>query len=497
MSIGVVIILLFLFIPLVVGFYAGTKAEGSSDDYFIQGRAMGSIAVFFTVAATWWSAFAFLGSNASFYTSGPIYLTAFAWNIFFGYLYFVVGKRVWFLGKKFNYVTPSDLLGEFYNSEKMRILVGFIVVVFTVPYLQFQLSGGAYLIQVASGAVISFWLSALLFYVVILISVWVGGMIAVAWPDSIYGALLFFGLLFAGFYIAGEVGGARMMFEKLSATRPEHLTRPGSLGDSGYAAWISLCFITAIGALMGPQLWLRMYAVKEGKLFNLMPFLITFVAISYIGSVLVGWTGVLTMSGVENADQILPLMITEYAPFVIGALVLSAGAAAAMSTANSQIHAVSAIMTKDLYQRYSNPNAGNEKLVQVGRYFIVLFSVVAYFLALFAPGVLVAIGLSAFGGTAQLIVPTVGALFWQRSNAAGGITGLLAGTILMVLLTFVPGLESPFGLDPAMWGLVVNTLGFVIVSVLTPSRDKETVQRFAIALEEFKQTPNHPEENIN
>src|SRR5699024_6975496 len=159
-----------------------------------------------------------------------------------------------------------------------RILVGFIVVVFTVPYLQIQLTGGAYLIQVASGDVIPFWLSALLFYVVIIIYVWVGGMRAVAWTDIIYGALLFFGLLFAGFYIAGEVGGARMMFEKLSATRPEHLTLPGPLGDSGYAAWISLCFITAIGALMGPQLWLRMYAVKEGKLFNLMPFLITFVA---------------------------------------------------------------------------------------------------------------------------------------------------------------------------------------------------------------------------
>src|SRR5699024_11114317 len=65
------------------------------------------------------------------------------------------------------------LVGEFYNSEKMRILVGFIVVVFTVPYLQIQLTGGAYLIQVASGDVIPFWLSALLFYVVIIIYVWV------------------------------------------------------------------------------------------------------------------------------------------------------------------------------------------------------------------------------------------------------------------------------------------------------------------------------------
>src|SRR5699024_12620099 len=121
-----------MIVLLIIVFIASEKSKDSSDDYFIQGRGMGSVAAFFTVSATLWSAFAFLGSNASFYVEGPVYLTAFAWNILFGYLYFVVGKRIWFLGKKFNYVTPSDLLGEFYNSEKMRILVGFIVVVFTV-----------------------------------------------------------------------------------------------------------------------------------------------------------------------------------------------------------------------------------------------------------------------------------------------------------------------------------------------------------------------------
>src|SRR5699024_9750473 len=175
----------------------------------------------------------------------------------------------------------------------------------------------------------------------------------------------------------------------------EHLTLPGPEGSSGYSAWVSLCFITAIGALMGPQLWLRMYAVKNGKLFNLMPFLISFVAITYIGSVLVSWTGVLKMPGVENADQILPLMVMEYAPFVIGALILAGGASAAMSTANSQIHAVSAVMTKDFYQRYANPSASQSKLIQMGRYFLLIFSILAYFLALFAPGLLVTIGLIA------------------------------------------------------------------------------------------------------
>ena len=58
-------------------------------------------------------------------------------------------------------------------------LVAVIMLVFTLPYLQIQLSGGAYLIEVASGGVIPFAWAALLFYVVIIIYVWSGGLRAV------------------------------------------------------------------------------------------------------------------------------------------------------------------------------------------------------------------------------------------------------------------------------------------------------------------------------
>ena len=93
---ALVIIGLFMLIPLAMGAIAGKKSLPTTEDFFVQGRGMGSIAVFFTVAATWWSAFAFMGSNALFYARGPLYWTAIAWNILFGVLYFVVGKRVWF-----------------------------------------------------------------------------------------------------------------------------------------------------------------------------------------------------------------------------------------------------------------------------------------------------------------------------------------------------------------------------------------------------------------
>lgn len=492
MTASILIIAAFMIIPMIVGLVSAKQSVATSEDFFVQGRGMGSVAVFFTVAATWWSAFAFLGSNATFYTNGPVYLTALAWNLLFGLMYYWVGKRVWFLGKRFNYLTPSDLLGDFYNSEALRIVVAAIALVFTIPYLQIQLTGGAYLIEVASGGVIKFWLAALLFYFVIIVYVWVGGIRAIAWTDVIYGALLFFGMMYAGYYISSQVGGPGALFAQLQASSPAHLTLPGPNGSMGYPMWFSLFLITAVGAFMGPQIWLRMYSVKSGRLFNLMPFLLGVAAFAYVGSILSGYTGVLLEPGVANPDQILPIMLMKYAPFALASLILAAGASAAMSTANSQIHAVSTIVTMDIYQRYIDRNASQARIVSVGRWSLVLFSLIAYVMALTVPGVLVTIGIAALAGTAQLIVPTVGAITWRRAHPTAAIWGLLAGVACVLLMTFVPAFRAPLGYHAGVWGLLLNSVLFVVLSLCLQRHDRQVVERFAEARDDYD-AEYHPE----
>ncbi|UCZ51917.1 sodium:solute symporter family protein [Bacillus shivajii] len=492
MTIGVFIIAIFMIIPLAVGFIAASKSTKTSEDFFIQGRGMGAVAVFFTVAATWWSSFAFLGSNATFYTDGPVYLTAMAWNLLFGFMYYWVGKRVWYLGKRFNYVTPSDLLGDFYNNEKLRVVVAGILLIFTIPYLQIQLTGGAYLIEVASGGTIPFWFAALIFYFIIVTYVWVGGIRAVAWTDIIYGALLFFGMMFAGFYISQNLGGPSGLFKNLLENSPEHLTLPGPQGTMGFPMWFSLFAVTAIGAFMGPQIWLRMYAVKSGKLFNLMPFLLAVAAIAYMGSLLTGFSGVLLEPNVANADQILPIMLTQYAPFALASLILAAGAAAAMSTANSQIHAMSTIVTLDIYKRYANPKASQENIIKVGRWSLVTFSLAAYIMALTVPGVLITIGIAALAGTAQLIVPTIGAITWRRAHPIAATWGLVGGVTTVILITFVPAFAAPLGFHAGVWGLLVNTILFISMSLMMERKDDKVVKRFDEARYDYNKE-YHPE----
>ena len=67
------------------------------------------------------------------------------------------------------------------------------------------------------------------------------------------------------------------------------------------------------------------------------------------------------------------------------------------------------------------------QLVWVGRWAILIFAAIAYLMSVFIPGLLVTIGLVALSGTAQVIVPTPGVLFWRRANAQGATAGLLTG----------------------------------------------------------------------
>ena len=251
---------------------------------------------------------------------------------------------------------------------------------------------------------------------------------------------------------------------------------------------MSMFIVTPIGAFMGPQLWTRMYAVKSPRLFNLMPFLLGFAAIAYIGSMLVGNTGIILEPGVAKPDQILPVMLFKYAPFALASLICAGGAAAAMSTANSQIHSMSAVYTVDIHQQYIDKNSNQNKLVWVGRIAILVFALVAYFMSIFIPGLLVTIGLVALSGTAQVIVPTVGALAWKKSTTAGAIAGLLVGIGVLCLITFVPAIKSPWGLHSGLFALILNTITFVVVSLVSPQRDAALLASIDEAKAEYSQS---------
>jgi SSS family solute:Na+ symporter len=70
------------------------------------------------------------------------------------------------------------------------------------------------------------------------------------------------------------------------------------------------------------------------------------------------------------------------------------------------------------------------------------------------------------GGTAQVIVPTLAALFWERSNSTAMVAGLLSGITLLCFLSFACHIFVPYA---GVFALLVNALVFVGLSLVLPS----------------------------
>jgi len=471
----IAIILVFTLIPLLIGSVASHNSIATIQDFFICGRSMGTTLSFFTVYATWWSSFAFLGSISYFYSIGSVYWTAIAWNVLFGILYMWFGSRISDYGREKSYITPIDFFADIYESKFLNKIVTGTMIIFTIPYIQIQFYGGAIIIEIATKGIIPWQICAFMFYLVMIIYLWAGGLRAVAWADIFYGVLIFFGMLAAGFILISEVGGVDYTFSKLIAERTDLIILPKNLNAAGISLWIAMFIMMPIGALMGPQMWIRMYATKEKRTFYIMPLLISLATIAYLGSMFAGSAAVLLKSGsVASSDTILPLLLVEYAPGWLMAIVMCCGAAACLSTANSDIHAVSSLISLDIYKKYIRPKSTEKHLVFVAKISIIAFSAAAYFSLILSnsPASIVLTGFTALSGMAQLIVPVLGALIWKKSNASGAISGLLIGVLFTIVFSFWKPFELP--LPAGLTGLILNAAVFILCGLFLSHKSNTT-----------------------
>ncbi len=451
-----------MFIPLWIGAKASEKEINTVNDFFIQNREMGLITSFFTIQATWWSAFAFIGAASHYYYFGPIYWTTFGWDIFFGLLFFIVGRRIWFYGKENNYITSTDFMIDIYQSKALGLIVSAVMLLFTVPYFMIQIAGGSYLIEAASKGLIPSQMGAFLFTTVIVIYVWTGGLRAVAFADIFYEILIVIAACLGGFFILKHFGGMANLMSEVERIHPQALTlsRPDKLAAP--FIWLSMFIIVPIGAFMGPQMWIRIYAIKENKTFYILPFLLTVMSIFNLAPMIIGNAGIALHMNPSSPDALFPNVILFYTPLILSYIILVGGAAAAMSTSNSQIHAISSIYTMDIHKRYINKKADDKRLLSIGRIVIVVFAIFSYVTYVYVPGLMIQIGLLALSGTAQIFVPTMGALFWEKSNTKGAISGIIAGLITLVYLGLMDSIN--LGIHEGLVALTVNALIFIAVS---------------------------------
>ncbi len=460
-----IIIFVFTFVPLVLAEFARKDSGTTASEFFLQDRKMPLMLLFFTVYATWVSSFAVIGATGLFYSNGPLYMTCFAWNIFFGLLFMKVGRRIWFHGKTNSLMTPGDFFYYFYKNKILSNLVTGIIFFFTIPYLMIQLFGGAIIIETISGGMIPWRVSGLIFYAVIVIYLWSGGLKAVALTDVFYGSLTFITMLLTGFLLIHRAGGLANAVDRIMETAPEYVLL-GQVSDSGPLMWIAMFFVVPIGAMMSPTIWTRAFAAGKESHFTKMPLFISIATIMYLGPMLTALAFKILFPNTVFSDNVLSTAIMDYTHPVMGAILLCGIAAASLSTANSQIHSLASICTIDIYKPLKGEDVSEYKLVRIGRWSVILVSAIGYGFTLLTPVQIIEIGIFGLAGTFQLIVPTLGALCWKKSQGKAAIFGLLAGVFITLIGSLAMNMPTAYC---AMIGLGANAAIFFIAGTILPS----------------------------
>ncbi|WP_408011098.1 sodium:solute symporter family protein [Pseudalkalibacillus sp. A8] len=478
--ISIIIVGLFTFVVLSIGIFGwAKKLDTSTQDYFVASRTLGFVALYFTYTATYHSASAFLGTGGFLYVHGIAY-----WAIgpytqaLGGLLLYIFGSRIWLLGKKYNFYTPGDLLGDFYQSKFLKILTGIVLAAFVIPYVQLQLAGAGWITEFVTFGTVPYVWGAILLGFVVLIYVYLGGMRSVAWTDIFMGVFMFFAIVVGGWYLTNVLfDGPTQAWLKIEETTPTQLILPGEPGYFTLPMAFSWTVVITIGlSVAAPHVIMRMFSATSIRTLKwvavLSPIFLVWIYISYI------WFGMGTRAlfpDIEYPDEIFPRFLFEHTPLVFAALICAGGLAAMLSTANSQLHASGALITRDVYNTIKK-DASEKQLLNTGRIAILIIFFFSAYAAIQKPPLLAMLIALATGGMAQIFPMLFGALFWPRATKAGAIAGFIVGTIIMIW--FQLGNINLLGMMPGIWALGINFIVFIIVSLFTNPQPVEKIKKF-------------------
>ena len=170
-------------------------------------------------------------------------------------------------------------------------------------------------------------------------------------------------------------------------------------------------------------------------------------------------------------------------PYVISGLVAAGGMAAAMSTADGLILAISNALSHDVYYKIVDPKADVAKRLIVARILLVVTGAFgAYIASMRLTGILGSVAWAFDFAMSGLFFPLVLGVWWKRATrqgaAAGMLLGLAAGTAYLIYVAPAFMGNTPWlGIDHLRFGLIgapVCLVTMVVVSLMTPEPDAKT-----------------------
>jgi solute:Na+ symporter, SSS family len=532
-----IVVFLYLATVLYIGIFAFRHAKGKeeAEDYFLASRSLGPFVFLFSLFGTNMTAFAILGSSGHAFNNGIVTfgLMASSSGLVIPITIFLIGTRVWALGKKYGFMTPVQMFRDRWECSHIGTVIFVVQAVLLVPYIIIGIMGGGTTLYTISGGLVPFWFGGAIVALVVMGYVFFGGMRGTAWVNTFQTVLfLAFGAI-ALIVIGVGMGGFSTAAHALDTPATKWLLTRERISPYYF---FSYTFIP-LSAIAFPHILIfcltarKMAQFKKTVIFYPICILAIWLPCVFLGVMANRVTDIPQIREKQEArrvlatqgrtmdpehrdelreqaaaDDVIMLLLQRYAPLWLAGL-LGAGIMAAVMASDSQILALSTMFTEDVFAFYGGKRRFGEAVqVQTGRLFIVLITLFAYIVALQAPETIFELAIQyAFSGYAALSPLLVAALFWRGSTKWGAfaVTVWTAATVIAValfqaavpapapgtttvasaiggveVLTRTPGGTAVFGFMPVVPMVIGSVLLMIVVSMATQKPAGSTLAKY-------------------
>jgi SSS family solute:Na+ symporter len=504
--IPLVIIGIYLLFLLWLGRYAHGFSTHTSGDYFLASRTIGPFLLVMSIFGTTMTAFALVGSTGEAFKEGiGVYGMMASWSgIIHSACFFLIGMRLWSIGKRFGYTTQIQYFRARFESPVLGLLLFPMLVGLVIPYLLIGiLGGGATIESVTRGTApkvfaetnggVPHQLGSAMICGVVLIYVFGGGLRSTAWANAFQTCVFMVLGVITFVVIAYKLGGPRAASEAVAASHPDLLMRgspgPGHEGHITQLHFLTYAFIP-LSVAMFPHLFQHWMTARSAKTFRAAVILHpVFILIVWVPCVLLGvWAAAAVHQGLipepKSPNAVLGIMVSKLTnPYLSGLLTVGI-LAAIMSSLDSQFLCIGTMFTHDIVLHFWGKDRFNDKQkTLLGRLFVLFIVIVAFLLSLAEPRSVFSLGVWCFSGFASLSPLVIAALYWKRATRAGAIASVLTTAVAWILLFRQAGWGANrsylfLGMMPVATIFLCSASALVIVSLLTKPPSRTVLDRY-------------------
>lgn len=511
------IIIGYLALLIGLGLVSNAFFRGTAADYFVVSRSVGSFLLLMSVFGTTMTGFALVGSTGKAFTSGiGVYGLMASWSgLVHSACFFLVGIKLWAVGKRYGYVTQCQYFRERFDSAALGYMLFPVLVLLVIPYLLVGVIAAGKFLQASTAGMfleafplpnlpngkpnpmsggLPPWFGAGVICLVVLSYVFFGGLRGAVWANTFQTIVFMITGVIAFVMISQKLGGLAAASEKLLAS--SHAERAARDGQIGYAQFFTYCFIP-LSVGMFPHLFQHWLTARSAKAFRLTvvahPI---FIMIVWVPCILIGMWAAGLLPPAVNPNAVLGIMINKLveSPMLSG-LVGAGVLAAIMSSLDSQFMCIGTMFTNDIVIRLvGHDRYSDHQKIWISRGFVLGVVAVTYAIAvaLMIQGDthVFDLGVWCFSGFASLFPLVFAAVYWKRATKLGAIACLLTTAIVWFVFFYrdifmekPPGSEDEalvMGMMPVAFIFAASAASLVIVSLITPRLPDRIVNKFFV-----------------